>query len=405
MSGINISQLVKNKEPTTSKKRRKKRLNLSDFSKEYSNHQAESSSKVVAQPVANYQQSDSKLVARTSSTEIAEKESSSKVVAQPVAEVVANYQQSDSKLVANSRFSELSGLQRNLLRTLYYSCRNNGKKITQPLSIQYLSESLETTSGTVKNGIHRLVSKGLIQKDRFKNGRGGWTQYKLEDHTYNELLQDESSSKVVANYQQSSSKVVAQPVAELVAKAPSSNSNILLNNTITTQPAKNYDWLQDIQTPDNLKSLGFGVGHLKQLKEKFSLTPEQIQNGLEAFSFDLAQGELERLKARGIQNIIGYFFGAMKSGGYNSVSDGFIPAEELAEKEMLERLEKKQKERKERKDKLEILLFEEWLETKNKNEILEIERPVSGYLDIIHKAGLKDYFLKNEFDKFKSEIQ
>ena len=95
----------------------------------------------------------------------------------------------------------------------------------------------------------------------------------------------------------------------------------------------------------------------------------------------------------------------MKSGGYNSVSDGFISAEELAEKEMLERLERKQVERKERKEKLEALLFEEWLETKNKDEILEIERPVSGYLDIIHRAGLKDYFLKNEFDNFKKELQ
>ena len=372
MSGISISQLTKNKEPTASKKRRKKRLNLSELSKDYSNNSKE--------------------------------KSSSKVVAQPVAEVVANYQQSDSKVVAKTHFSELSGLQRNLLKVLYYSCRSNGQKITQPLSIQYLSESLKTTSGTIKNGIHRLVKKGFIQKYCFKNGRGGWTEYKLENHTYNELLQSESSSKVIAKGEQSSSKVVAQPVAELVAKPSSSNSNILLNNTNTTQLSKNYDWLQDIQTPENLKSLGFGVSHIKQLKEKFSLTPEQIQNGLEAFSFDLTQGELQRLKTRGIQNIIGYFFGAMKSGGYNSVSDGFISAEDLAEKEMLERLERKQIERRERKEKLEALLFEEWLETKNKNEILEIERPVSGYLDIIHRAGLKDYFLKNEFDNFKKEV-
>jgi len=171
---------------------------------------------VTEKVVANYQQSGSK------------------VVAQPIAEVVANYQQSGSKVVARTSLSQLSGLQRNLLRILYHSCRDCGQKHTQPLSIQHLQDCLQTSSGTVKNAIHRLIHKGIIIKYESKNGRGGWTQYKIENSSYTEMLQFESDSKVVANYQQSSSKVVAQPIAQPIAGLSSSNSSIIKNTNTTS---------------------------------------------------------------------------------------------------------------------------------------------------------------------------
>jgi len=95
----------------------------------------------------------------------------------------------------------------------------------------------------------------------------------------------------------------------------------------------------------------------------------------------------------------------MKAGGYNPVSEGFVPAEQLAEKEMIERLAIRNKERQERKEKLEDLLFEEWLETKTKEQILEIEKPIHGHLDMFHRAGLKVFFKQNEIEKIKAEFQ
>ena len=230
-------------------------------SKVVANYQ-QSSSKVVAKPVANYQQSSSKVVAKSGSKKSEKDKSGSKVVAQLVAEVVANYQQSGSKVVAKINIQQLSGLQHNLLKVLYYSCRNKGQKQTEPFSIEYLKESLQTTSGTIKNAVHRLIKKGFISKYKFKNGRGGWTQYKLTESTYTAMIQSESDSKVVANYQQSGSKLVAQVVAQPVASISSSSSSI---NTTTTRTEKS---LEIIQIPLNLKNLGFGIGHIKQLKRK-----------------------------------------------------------------------------------------------------------------------------------------
>ena len=138
-----------------------------------------------------------------------------------------------AKLVAKNTFFSLSGLQKKILEILYSSCRNLGEKTTQKLSIQYLCEQVKTTPRTVKNALHRLIKKNLISKYQFKNGRGGWTQYTLSNSVYSDLLQNETTSKVVANYQQSDSKVVAQRVAEVVASPPSSSSVVTFNNTTT----------------------------------------------------------------------------------------------------------------------------------------------------------------------------
>jgi hypothetical protein len=231
MGGINISEIAPTKKAENSKIR-KRRVKLSELSSNYAAKSGskvvakpqESGSKVVAQPqesgskvVAQPQESSSKVVAKSGSKKQQNNESGSKVVAQPVAKVVAKPQESSSKVVAKSVFLELSGLQRKLLTILYFSCRKNGEKVTSPFSIQHLAESLKTTIGTTKNTIHRLVSKGLIEKYEFKNGRGGWTKYKLRNKTYNDMLQNESDSKLVAQSQESSSKVVAQLVAQPVA--------------------------------------------------------------------------------------------------------------------------------------------------------------------------------------------
>ena len=318
---------------------------------------------------------------------------------QPNTKGYTNGTQSEHK----TSFSSLTGNQRKVTQFLYDLSKYSSSRLTEKVTIQHISENTKIAKGSIKTTIARLKSKRVIQLAEYKDGRGGYCKYILSESIFNEILRSNEEERYSIGTQ-TVNKRYPQPNTQPDTRASSSNSSILLSNTITTHKKENHDWLQDIQTPENLKSIGFGVSHIKQLKDKFSLTPEEIQNGLEAFSFDLANGELERLKARGIQNIIGYFFGAMKSGGYNSVSDGFISSEELAEQEMLERLEKKQKERKERKEKLENLLFEEWLETKNETELLEIQKPVSSYLDMFHKAGLKEYFLENEFDKFKMEL-
>ena len=292
----------------------------------------------------------------------------------------------------NQGIDRLSGNELKILNHIFINCHNRGRRTTTKITLSAITETLNISSKNVsKTTLMRLAKKKFITRKGGKRGNGGFAIYEIPEDIYQALI----LNKVTIGEPLGSDKV-SDRVTDRVTSLPSSNSSIL--NTITT---KNEDWLQEIQTPSNLKSLGLGANHIKQLKDKFSLSVKQIQDGLEAFAFDLENGELARLKARGIQNIIGYFFGAMKNGGYNSVKEGFISAEELAEQEMIERLEKKKQEREKNKKKLEKLLFEEWLETKTEKELTEIQEPVLRFMDTIHRAALEGHFVDNELVKFQ----
>ncbi len=252
--------------------------------------------------VAKYEQHNSKKF-----------ETGSKVVAQPVAEVIAKYKQTGSKLVAKTGFQELTGIQKNLVEIIYQSCRRNGEKISSPTSVDYLSSALQTSAGTIKNAIIRLVRKGVLSKESFKNGRGGWTQYRLLEGTYQDLLQHESDSKVIANYEQTGSKVVAQLVAQPVASSPSSSSYII--NTTTTREGDGWNL---ISIPSSLKEIGCGSSQIQQLANLGMLNPLDVQESLEAFAYDLDAG-----KVRSQGSKLGFIMGILrKSGKY--VSDAYL---------------------------------------------------------------------------------
>jgi hypothetical protein len=296
--------------------------------------------------------------------------------------------------------SELSKQEDFLLSYLFETCSSLGQRTSPKIANYDLVELLKTTSGTLRNLLLRLKKKKILAVLKSKNGPSGWRIYELPEATYKQLSNKRNLKRASLEREQSVSR--ASPNASLRASLDLSSSSSSINTTTTSFEA--YDAISSIHIPANLKNLGFSQSHIKQLKEKFTLIESQIQHGLESFSYDLEKGELDRLKARGVQNIIGYFFGAMKAGGYNSVTDGFITAEELAEKEMIERLEVRKKESSERNEKLINLLFEEWLETKTREELSNIENPIYQFLDKFHKANLKNYFQQNEMEKFKKEI-
>ncbi len=368
--------------------------------------QRQTRDKVKAKPETNQRQSKDKLEVRAGSdrdkvetTELKRKQSEDKVEPKVETAPETKQRQTEDKVETKLHFSSFSDVEKLLISFIYEDCLSNGSLKTNELKVSFIAQMTRTPIVTVKKTIQRLEKIGHLGRVKFKNGRGGWTAYSISKNIYDEIRDIETRDKLNTKWRQSRDKVEPKVGTEVETSLSSSSSNIKLN-TITTSD----DWVQDIQTPENLKALGFGVGHIKQLKEKFSISPDQIQHGLETFAYDLENGELERLKARGVQNIIGYFFGAMKNGGYNSVKEGFISAEELAEQEMIERLEKKKQAREERKKKLEELLFEEWLETKTEQELTEIEKPVLGFMDTLHRASLRGHFVDNEMAEFKESV-
>ena len=101
--------------------------------------------------------------------------------------------------------------------------------------------------------------------------------------------------------------------------------------------------------------------------------------------------------------MIGWFFGSLKSGGYESRNDGFLTDEERGERDALEIMRRRKEEREGRKAELEQLLFDEWLESKSDEELTGIAEPPLGmYIrGKMHRVALMEHFREKELEGFK----
>jgi hypothetical protein len=75
--------------------------------------------------------------------------------------------------------SWLVGLQRKVIEHLYISARHSADQCTPALSIQSVADAAQTTCCSVRKAIQRLEEKGCIHRVAFKDGRGGWTRYRI----------------------------------------------------------------------------------------------------------------------------------------------------------------------------------------------------------------------------------
>ena len=218
-----------------------------------------------------------------------------KVGAQPGAKRGTNRVQTGYKVGANSCFSTLVGLQRSIIVFFYNECRTARSDKTKQLSIEYIIASLNSTYNSVKTTIKRLIKKGLINRIDFKNGRGGWSTYSISEHVFQELLCNENEYKVGANRVQTEYKVGPQPGSQpgtaVVVSSYINNNDKLLTTTALPEEFKALDI-------SCLTNIGFDESHVIQIyreytkKPELTLSPEIIQNSINAFSFDLKHNNI-----------------------------------------------------------------------------------------------------------------
>ena len=120
--------------------------------------------------------------------------------------VMTNWRQNNNNLP----FSSLTGLQRNIAIFIYNLCKISRDKKTKEVSINQLTYYCNSTVKSVKKSIFRLIEKGILCRDAFKNGRGGWTIYYLPNSTYQEIVNIETNDKMMINWRQSDDKVPPQ---------------------------------------------------------------------------------------------------------------------------------------------------------------------------------------------------
>jgi len=335
--------------------------------------------------------------------------SSDKVTSQPTTEVATKVTtkvttKADLAHRPGKDFSELSELSQTILNILYESCLETLSQTTSKINISYLSEATLSSKKTIKRTIQRLSSIGIIQKDSFKDGRGGWTKYKINQYTYHQIRQKSDVKSSDKSDVKSGDKVTSQLATNLPSSSISFNN---INKELTTNeypfnpadvpgqqqlgPQFDSDWQNIDISP--LQTIGFTNHHLSQIFTKNELKPKQVQDSINAFAFDLNENQRgEKIKT----SPLNLFMGILKGGNpynppknYESDEDRILREQVEAEREKLEKRQQLQSELRE-------LKYQNWLldlTIEKKLEILDV--PLKFFekmpLEAIQE-GLKKHF-------------
>ncbi len=201
----------------------------------------------------------------------------------------------------------------------------SGSRISDPIGISFLSSNCNTTAKSAQESIRRLQQKGFLNREKFKNGRGGWTQYAIPEIAFKELSQLDISNKLPTKLQQTTNK----PPSQLPTELPTSSPIVVVkelntkNTTNTEEPC--------FVIPNELS----GKVSRRQLS-KFVLDGQiseyDLQLSLDAFAYDL-RNKLVSMKYS--NNPVGVLIGAIKNNGsYNSAK--FVEAVKAEMKPFIE---------------------------------------------------------------------
>jgi hypothetical protein len=301
-----------------------------------------------------------------------------------------NYRKCSGKLTEIYTYSSLSGLQKKITEIFYFDCRKNGSKITERWAIDDLATITGISTKSTKDAVYELTKKGIIGREKIKNGRGGWTQYSLNNSIYSEIFSNESIGKLAENYRKTDGKTDGKLPDKLAEIVSSSSSLLNIKNITTTTQTDSDEWSQ-IVFPDVLVEWNFGPHLTKQVRERGYLNPSEFQDSLNAFAFDIKTNDV--INVKNIREPINLFMKITRDKVQypfpsNYQSDEKIFIEEV--KKRAEETKKKAEEIKKRREELERaeseLVFENWFSSLTREEKNKIY-PENNF----YKIGTSEY--------------
>jgi len=289
-----------------------------------------------------------------------------KRVTQRVTSNRVNGVQTGNKQVTNHGWETLRGHEARLLQLIFDECRTTGDLLSPPITLDRIAAHLETRKGTAKTIIFRLTQKEFIKREASATGRGGFTRFRIERDLYQALLIRETEYKRVTNGVQTGNKEVTQRVTQRVTSAPSSSSVLDLENSKTTTTGDRElsadhptqlspRWAEVDLTP--LADMGFSRAHLVQLASHGKLTPDEVQDSIHHFAFDLNQnGKGQNLKGPPIS----FFMGILRKGVPYAPPENFESPVEAARRLYVESKRRLEERRQAEERELMELEFAEW---------------------------------------------
>ena len=294
------------------------------------------------------------------------------------------------KVDQNHAISQVVGLQRNLLSSIFDDCLNSGSKESPFYNIGQLAVRLNCSNPSVKSAIRQLRIKGLIEKFDFKDGRGGGTRFSIPDLIYRDLV-NESRSKVDHKQIKRGLKVDSK------VDQNSLSSSSLINTTTTGNKEAAASEESTFKIPEELRKLGFSENHLAQLKRDSKLPLELISASIEALAYDLTFDDVRRK----IRSPIGLIMKLLKAGELYLSEKGFESEADRLFRECVQRAEKQKEEKSKLMEKFFDLKFEEWIEPMATEDLLKISQPVGELKGPFHIQQLKEHFRKEVFGEIQ----
>ena len=309
---------------------------------------------------------------------------------QTESKVGAKWEQTESKVGAKPRakktdffpLSKIIGQQKTLLFFLYHECKKARTENTEALTLEYISSCTGIAKIVAKNTLQRLEHKDCITRKEYKNGRGGWTKYALRNDIFLDMLSLEKEPQM-------ENKVGAKPRAN---PPPSSSISSLVVTREDLKTSLPEGW--DDVIWNNLSKIGFVREHLHQLCKNENLTPQIVQDSIDAFAFDLEEnGKADKIKG----SPLAYFIGILRKGIPYTPPENYESPETLAFRRYVEHRERQKAARENLEKRNYELDLDDWIEKQTEEELNQaIEEP--RYRDKnspFRRGALSLYFKKN----------
>jgi len=292
-------------------------------------------------------------------------------------------QQNYNKVDSFDINSSVAGFEATLLWFVFEKCINNDSNITTPLFADQLVTALEKPIKIIKTSAYRLEKKGLLIKQAYRSGRGGWTKYELPDKIYQAMASQLGRINFAPNYNKTTTKL-----QQKLQQASLTSSSSINTTTGEESSSAKPTWQIDFHA---LEEIGFSQDHIEQLQQANCTSLEKLQNSIKHFAFDLAHND-RRASIKG--SPISFFMGIMRKFGVYNAPDNYKDPDELVIEQYLEQQEKQQREQAALEKRWFELEKQKWLDTlseESKNALLP-DDVRAGRLNGPKQACLSEHF-------------
>ena len=307
---------------------------------------------------------------------------------------------------------KLFGLQKKAFLFIVENCRSTGTLCSNQITNETFRKVLNTDVYSVKTTIYRLVKKEFLKRIEGKKGIGGYTIFSINESILDATLE-------LNRQEQLCDKLSNIAILDKVTIGKQLD-NELDNNRVTTRETTSHvvsssyiNTTTYIPTEFEkidffpLSDIGFDESHIIQIyrehkkNPELSLSPEIIQNSINAFAFDLKHNKI----AGTFKNSPAVVLTSLLKKGqpYSSKTpEKVLTPQEEAMQEYLLAQEKKQQKIIEIKIKAREIALQGWLDSLSEEELLNFNQELrpDGIPDRIYQKSrrkkaeelAKDYF-------------